>query len=356
MTEAGKKKAAGSRKRTTKKAATKKAETKKAKATPAVKRAMPKETTPVKPATKTAAGAAAPGMKRLQSAESQRRFSRQTRDEGKRIGFVPTMGAFHQGHLDLMRKARGQNDVVVVSIFVNPLQFAPGEDYEKYPRDLARDLDKAREEGVDAVFIPETAEMYPAGFATNISVGPLTEKLCGAGRPGHFDGVCTVVMKLLGIVQPHRLYLGQKDAQQAIVLRRMTEELDVDVKVTVCPTKREKDGLALSSRNAYLSEEERAMAPRLYEALRLAQREILVGGERDPKRLSARMRDHIVKGTTLEIEYLEMVDPESLNPRTVLTGRVLIAVAAQLGPARLIDNLLINVPGGRMAETFSTER
>jgi len=163
-------------------------------------------------------------------------------------------------------------------------------------------------------------------------------------------------MKLLGVVQPHRLYLGQKDAQQAIVLQRMIEELDVDVKVTVCPTKREKDGLAMSSRNAYLSEEERAMAPRLYEALRMAQRDILVGGERDPKQLSARMRDHIAKDTTFEIDYLEMVDPESLEPRPVLTGRVLVALAAQLGPARLIDNLLINVPGGRMAETFATDR
>ena len=300
---------------------------------------------------KAAAGGA--GMKRLQSAESQRRFSRQMREEAKRIGFVPTMGAFHEGHLTLMRKARGQNDVVVVSIFVNPLQFGPGEDYEKYPRDLARDLDKARAEGVDAVFIPEPAEMYPPGFSTKISVGPMADKLCGAQRPGHFDGVCTVVLKLLGIVQPHRLYVGQKDAQQAILLQKMLIDLDVDVRTTVVPTQRDKDGLAMSSRNRYLNEEERAMAPRLYEALRLAQREILVGGERDPKALAARMRDLILSGTKFEIEYLEMVDPETLDPRPILTGRLLIAIAARLGPARLIDNLQINVPGGRMAERFA---
>jgi pantoate--beta-alanine ligase len=260
------------------------------------------------------------------------------------------MGALHEGHLSLVRKARSQNDVVVLSIFVNPLQFAPGEDYERYPRDLARDMDRAREAGVDAVFIPEAPDLYPEGFTTRVTIGTMGERLCGAGRPGHFDGVCTVVLKLLGIVQPHRLYLGQKDAQQLIILERMIADLNVDVKVVACPTVREKDGLALSSRNRYLTEAERGEAPRLYAALRMAQREILVGNERDANRLRARMHDAITAKSGIEIEYIALVDPETLEERPVLGGRTLIAVAARVGTARLIDNILINVPGGRMAE------
>jgi pantoate--beta-alanine ligase len=296
------------------------------------------------------------GMKRFQSAESQRRFSRQAREAGKKIGLVPTMGAFHEGHLSLIRRARGQNDLVVVSIFVNPIQFGPGEDFQRYPRDLARDLDRAREAGADAVFVPEADEMYPPGFSTRVSVGPIAGRLCGATRPGHFDGVCTVVLKLLGIVQPHRVYLGEKDAQQLVVLQKMVDELNVDVKIVPAPIVREKDGLALSSRNAYLTEEERAQAGRLYKALRFAQREILVGGERDPERLRQRMTDMIREGTDFEIEYLAMVDPETLEERQTLGGRTRIAVAARLGRARLIDNLLIHVPGGRMADKVSMGR
>jgi pantoate--beta-alanine ligase len=300
--------------------------------------------------------AGADGMKRFQSAESQRRFSRQAREAGRKIGLVPTMGAFHEGHLSLIRRARAQNDVVVVSVFVNPLQFAPHEDYEHYPRDLARDLDRAREAGADAVFVPETGEMYPPGFATRVSVGPISTRLCGATRPGHFDGVCTVVLKLLGIVQPHRVYLGQKDAQQVVVLQKMIDELSVDVKILGCPTVREKDGLALSSRNAYLTPEERTVAPRIYRALRFAQREILVGGEREPNRLRARMTEQIAEGTGFAVEYVAMVDPETLEERRELSGRTLIAIAARLGRARMIDNLLIHVPGGRMADKVSMTR
>jgi len=293
---------------------------------------------------------AAAGMKRLQSPGSMRRFAQQKRHAGRRIGFVPTMGALHEGHLALIRKARGQNDVVVVSIFVNPLQFGQGEDYERYPRDLARDMDLAREGGVDAVFVPEIADLYPEGYATRVTVGPLGERLCGATRPGHFDGVCTVVMKLLGIVQPHRLYLGEKDAQQLIILERMVADLDVDVRIVACTTVRDKDGLAVSSRNRYLTPEQRHQAPRLYQALRLAQREILIGHERDPERMAARMRDHIAAGPDFRIDYIELVDPETLRPRPVLTGRTLIALAAWLGETRLIDNIMVNVPGGRVAE------
>ena len=297
-----------------------------------------------------------PTMKRFQSAESQRRYSRQMRDKGKRIGFVPTLGALHEGHLALIRKARSQSDIVVVSIFVNPLQFGPGEDYDRYPRDLARDMDLARQNGVDAVFVPEVAEMYPPEFAAKISMGSLTEKMCGASRPGHFDGVCTVVMKLLGVVQPHRLYLGRKDAQQLRILERMIADLNLDVKVTACPTVREKDGLAVSSRNLGLSEAHREQAPRLHAALRLAQREILVEHVRDPQMLTRKMRKQIASGSEIDIEYIAVIDPETFEELPTLTGRVLIAVAARLGDVRLIDNIQINVPGGRMAEGFATGR
>jgi len=303
---------------------------------------------------KRASGGGPSSMKRFQSAESQRRYARQAREAGKKIGFVPTMGAFHKGHLSLIRKARRQNDMVVVSIFVNPLQFGPDEDFDRYPRDLARDLDLAREAGIDAAFIPEPSELYPPAFSSKVTVGPLSERMCGAKRPGHFDGVCTVVLKLLGIVQPHRVYLGEKDAQQLVVLQRMVADLNVDVKVVSCPTVREKDGLAMSSRNAYLSPEHREQAGRLYEALRMAQREILMGQMRDPAKLESRMRGLITEESEIEIEYIEMVDPETLEPRPVLVGRVLIALAASLGETRLIDNITVNVPGGRMAEGFGS--
>jgi pantoate--beta-alanine ligase len=303
-----------------------------------------------------AAKSDAGGMKRLQSAESMRRFAREAREAGRSIGFVPTMGAFHEGHLALVRKARGQNDVVVVSVFVNPLQFGPHEDYEHYPRDLARDLDRVRELGVDAAFVPDAAEMYPVGYTTNVSVGPLAGRLCGAGRPGHFDGVCTVVAKLLGIIQPHRLYLGQKDAQQLVVLTRMIADLNIDTKVVACPTVREKDGLAMSSRNAYLTPEERAQAPNLYRVLRAAQRAVLVEHERDPRRLRDQMKLQLEGDAAFRVEYIALVDPETLEELPTLTGRLLIAIAARLGKARLIDNLLVNVPGGRMAEQLTIAR
>lgn len=297
------------------------------------------------------------GMKRLQSAESQRRHSQALRAQGRVIGFVPTMGAFHEGHLALLRKAREQCDAVVVSIFVNPLQFGPEEDLDRYPRDLARDLDRARELGVDVAFVPEVAEMYPDGFSTRVAVGVLGTRLCGAARPGHFDGVCTVVLKLLGIVQPQRLYLGEKDRQQLVILQRMISDLNIDVKIVPCATVREADGLAMSSRNVYLDAAERAVAPRLYEALRLAQRAILVGGVRDPEVIRAQMNAHILQDDPpIRMEYTALVDPETFLERSVLTGRTLIALAAAFRSARLIDNILIHVPGGQMAERFSTRR
>ncbi len=294
--------------------------------------------------------------KRFQSAESQRRYAREMCESGKKIGFVPTMGAFHEGHLALIRRARSQNDIVVVSVFVNTLQFGPGEDFDRYPRDLARDMDLARELEVDAVFVPDVQEMYPPGFATRVTTGPFADKLCGAFRPGHFDGVCTVVMKLLGIVHPTRIYLGEKDAQQLLILQRMISDMGLDVKVVACPTERAKDGLALSSRNLQLSPEDRARAPRIYGALRLAQREILVQNTRDPHQLRERMKAHIMQDDAFDIQYIAMVDPESLEERPVLEGRTLIAIAAVLSNIRLIDNILINVPGGRMAQSIRVRR
>lgn len=353
--KASKKKAVPKKKATTKKTSPSKKKVTASKAAVPKRKAVPKKKSvpKKKAAAKKKLAVAEGGMKRFQSVESQQRFSRQVCAEGGKIGFVPTMGAFHAGHLSLVKKARSQNDIVIVSIFVNPLQFSEGEDFERYPRDLARDLDQLRDAGVDAVFLPEPHEMYGENFTTTISVGEMATRMCGAYRPGHFDGVCTVVAKLLGIVMPQRIYLGEKDAQQLVILRRMIADLNIDVRVVAGPIVREKDGLALSSRNTYLSEAERAEAPRLYEALRLAQREILVGQARDPIALTAKMRAHIEASRHLRVRYIEMVDPESLEPREVLTGRTLIALSVDLGETHLIDNLLINVPGGRMAAGFS---
>lgn len=308
--------------------------------------------------TKPAAKKSASGdnMKRFQSAASQWRWARDACEAGQKIGFVPTMGAFHAGHLSLIKKAVSQNDLTVVSIFVNPLQFGEGEDFGAYPRDLARDTDLVRELGVDAIFIPDQGEMYPAGFCTTVTAGPLAERLCGANRLGHFDGVCTVVTKLIGIVQPHRIYLGEKDAQQLYILKRMITDLDLFVKVVACPIVREKDGLAMSSRNAYLSPEDRAEATKLNESLRLAQKAILLENARDARALKDRMQAHILESGRFEIDYIAIVDPESLEDRGVLTGRTLIALAARIGGTRLIDNILINVPGGQLAAGLGNAR
>jgi pantoate--beta-alanine ligase len=291
---------------------------------------------------------AKPTMRRFQSPESMKRYCRQLQRKGKTLGFVPTMGYLHEGHLALIRKARKQNDEVVVSIFVNPLQFGPNEDFEEYPRDLPRDMDLCRAEGVAAVFLPEVDDLYPEGFDTRVKVGRMAEVLCGASRPGHFDGVATVVLKLLEIVRPDRLYLGQKDAQQAIILQRMVEDFNMDTKVVVVPTVREKDGLALSSRNAYLTPEERQQATCLYRALRKAQRAILVEGETSRARVEGILRREITAQPLARLDYAQAVSLRDLQPVDPLRGRILLAVAAYFGRARLIDNLVVTVPG-RMA-------
>jgi pantoate--beta-alanine ligase len=264
------------------------------------------------------------------------------RGEGARIGLVPTMGALHVGHLSLVREARRGCDAVVVSLFVNPAQFGPGEDLDAYPRDEARDGELLAAEGVDLLYAPAPDEVYPAGFATSVEVGDLTEVMEGdpARRgPGHFRGVTTVVAKLLNVVGPQVAYFGQKDAQQAVVIRRMVRDLDFPVEIEVLPTVREPDGLAMSSRNRYLSDEERARATGLSRALERA-REAAAGGASVDAALDAAREQLASDG--IEAEYVEARDAENLTPAQSFNGRpILIALAARIGPARLIDNVVI---------------
>jgi pantoate--beta-alanine ligase len=265
------------------------------------------------------------------------------RRRGESIGLVPTMGDFHDGHLSLIRAARRSCDVVVVTLFVNPTQFGAGEDLESYPRDETRDLAVAEKEGVDLFFAPPAEEVYPAGFTTAVEVLGLTEVLCGAPElrgPEHFRGVTTVVAKLLNIVQPDVAFFGQKDAQQAIVIRRMVRDLDFPVRTEVLPTVREPDGLAMSSRNRYLTDEERRRATALHRALSAAA-EVAGGGERSVEPALAAARAEL-REAGVEPEYLEARDAEDLTPAESLNGRpVLVALAARVGRARLIDNTLI---------------
>jgi pantoate--beta-alanine ligase len=267
-----------------------------------------------------------------------------SRREGKRIGLVPTMGYFHEGHLSLMRQARQDSDVVVVSLFVNPTQFAAGEDLDAYPRDEDRDIRLAEAEGVDVLWTPTTEEMYPEGFASAVEVaGELTGVLEGDPSQrgsSHFRGVTTIVAKLFNSVQPHVAYFGRKDAQQALVVRRMTEDLDFPVEIEVLPTVREGDGLAMSSRNAYLSPEDRERALAISRALRGAER-AAGEGERSTRALVEAARDEL-RNAGIEPEYVEARSADDLSPIAELNGRpVLVAVAARVGRARLIDNVVI---------------
>jgi pantoate--beta-alanine ligase len=266
---------------------------------------------------------------------------RSARGVNRRVGLVPTMGAIHDGHRSLMRAARQACDELVVSIFVNPAQFGPGEDFERYPRPLEADLAACEAEGVDLAFCPPVAEMYPDGSATTVSVARLTEGLCGPHRPSHFAGVTTVVAKLFNVVQPDAAYFGQKDAQQAAVIRRMVRDLLWPIEIVVCPTVREPDGLAMSSRNAYLSAEQRAQARCLYEALCWVRGQI-EAGQREVQPLLQQMRRRIESAGPCSIEYVGLVDAEELTPRVTVRGRCLIALAVRIGPARLIDNVLVD--------------
>ncbi|MFA5259792.1 MAG: pantoate--beta-alanine ligase [Candidatus Omnitrophota bacterium] len=270
-------------------------------------------------------------------------LTQKLRREGKQIGFVPTMGYLHDGHRSLLKVCHRQNDISVLSIFVNPVQFGPQEDFQSYPRDKKNDVLLAKEENVDIIFYPSVRTMYPRRYLTYINVEEMTGTLCGASRPGHFRGVTTVVGKLLNIVRPHKIYFGQKDAQQCAVIRQMVKDLNIPVQLRVLPTVREKDGLALSSRNAYLTAEERREAPVLYQALKMARTKIH-RGERDSRRLIRMTEQFLTNGCHRgEIEYVMCVEAETLQPVKIIQGDVLIALAVRLGKARLIDNILLRV-------------
>ena len=257
------------------------------------------------------------------------------------LGFVPTMGFLHEGHLSLVRRARAENDFTAVSIFVNPAQFLPHEDFKTYPRDESRDLDLLEKEGADLVFLPEVRDMYPAGHRTFIDVEGLSSVLEGARRPGHFRGVVTVVAKLFNLTQPTRAYFGQKDAQQVSVIKKMVADLNMDVEITVCPTIREKTGLAMSSRNVYLTSEDRRHASILSKAL-LAARELLLAGERSGDRLRHRMRQIIETVPGVKIDYVSVADPETLVEVEQVTTTALASLAVRFGPIRLIDNVILD--------------
>lgn len=279
-------------------------------------------------------------MNVIRHPEEMRRWALARRAEGKTLGFAPTMGALHEGHLSLMRAAVRDNSLAVASVFVNPAQFAPHEDFNRYPRRFDEDCRVLADVGVALVYAPDTAAMYPEGYATYVTVEGVTERLCGASRPHFFRGVTTVVTKLFNAVLPHRAYFGQKDAQQCAVIRRMVRDLDMDIEVVEMPIVREPDGLAMSSRNAYLSPEERERARALSRAVFCA-RARLEAGERDPARLAAEVRGELAE---VQVDYVEVVDAATFQPVSRIEGAVVVAVAACVGKTRLIDNIKYHVP------------
>ncbi|MGN6169527.1 MAG: pantoate--beta-alanine ligase [Solirubrobacteraceae bacterium] len=290
-------------------------------------------------------------MKVVRTMAKTRAAVREARERDLKVGLVPTMGAFHEGHVSLMRRARTDCDLVIVSLFVNPTQFNDPADLDAYPRDERRDAAVAAEVGVDLLFAPAADEIYTDDFATYVSVGPVGETLEGAHRgPQHFDGVSTVVLKLLNIVGPDAVYFGQKDAQQTVVVKQLVRDLNIPVSVEVCPTVRAPDGLALSSRNARLSPGERERATSLYRSLSAAEK-VIASGERDPA-VAARAARRVLRSSGIEPDYFDLVDPETFAPARALTGDEVVAVvAASLESARLIDNLIIEVPGARQRRT-----
>lgn len=272
-----------------------------------------------------------------------RAWMRLARTDGKTIGFVPTMGYFHEGHLSLMRRAKAECDLCVVSLFVNPAQFGPSEDFQRYPRDFARDAAMAESAGVDLLFAPEVEEMYPEGYQTYVEVTEVTRRLEGAARPGHFRGVATVCTKLFNIVQADRAYFGKKDYQQLKVIQRMVRDLNIPIEIVPCETVREPDGLAMSSRNVYLKPDERKAATVLYRAL-CAGRDAILAGERDGKKVQETVEQVIATEPLVQPEYVDVADAESLQPLSQIRGEVLISLAARVGVARLIDNITVLVP------------
>lgn len=278
-------------------------------------------------------------MKIITTVREMNAFADEARANGRKIGLVPTMGYLHEGHLSLIKKSVSENDVTVVSVFVNPTQFAPNEDFKTYPRDLERDAALANGAGADVIFHPEPEEMYPSGFNTYISVEKLTEVLCGISRPTHFRGVTTVVAKLFNITRADRAYFGQKDAQQLAVVRRMAADLNMNIEIIGCPIVREEDGLARSSRNVFLSDEERSQALVLYRSLCAAE-EMLRGGETSVERIRAEIERIIKSAPLADIDYIEIVKYEDLTPVEEINCKILIALAVKFGKTRLIDNII----------------
>lgn len=283
-------------------------------------------------------------MKICHTIDEMRAARRAARQDQRQLGFVPTMGALHAGHISLVRAARQQCDAVAVSIFVNPTQFGPKEDFSKYPRTLERDRELLQAEGVDIVFAPSDQEMYPSGATTFVTVEGLSEKLCGRSRPGHFRGVATVVAKLFNIVEPNFAFFGQKDAAQAVIIRRMVRDLAFDIEIVVCPIVREPDGLALSSRNAYLDPQQRKQATVLYRSLMRVQF-LADHGESDSVRLIAAALEEIKQESEVRLDYFEIVDRETLDPIASTSHGALVAVAAFVGNTRLIDNIVLHGSG-----------
>ena len=281
-------------------------------------------------------------MKIVNKVRQMQVLSDKFKKEGKKIAFVPTMGYFHKGHLSLMERGRKLADILVISIFVNPIQFGPGEDFREYPRDLERDLSLAEGVGVDVAFIPEAEEMYPPDYQTYLEVTGLTQHLCGLSRPGHFRGVTTVVAKLFNIVKPDIALFGLKDYQQYIVIKRMVRDLNYDIEVVGCPIIREKDGLAMSSRNIYLTPEQRKSALCLYQGIKLAER-LVREGQRDAKIIIKEVIDYIESKPYTQIDYVKICHPETLDDLEYLNDKALLALAVRVGKARLIDNTILEV-------------
>jgi len=281
-------------------------------------------------------------MKVITLVEGMKRASAKLREGGERLGFVPTMGFLHEGHLSLVRRSLAETDATVVSIFVNPAQFGPGEDFQDYPRDLDRDVRLLEKLGVDVAFVPREEEMYPKGYRTYVEVHDLQDRLLGKSRPGHFRGVCTVVLKLFEIVRPDAAYFGEKDAQQALIIRRMVRDLHLDVDIRVLPIVREKDGLALSSRNVYLDPAQRKASLCLVRSLREAE-EMIDAGERRAKIIVERMREIIRSEPLAREDYVSIVDLENLEPLARIEKEALVALGVYIGKIRLIDSLIVRL-------------
>ncbi|MFH1093138.1 MAG: pantoate--beta-alanine ligase [Candidatus Omnitrophota bacterium] len=286
-------------------------------------------------------------MKIIRNIASMQNRIKEIRKKGKTIGFVPTMGYLHSGHISLAHQSVKKCDITVMSIYVNPMQFGPREDYKKYPRDLKADVKLAKKAGVDYLFVPSDSDMYPQGFSSKVVVTNVTEMLCGVSRPGHFEGVTTVVLKLFNIIMPDAAYFGQKDAQQVIVIKKMAKDLNLPLEIKALPIVRENDGLAMSSRNSYLSKTQRLQALCLYQALSKA-RQLIRCKERNPAKIIAAMKRLLLRGKSVRIDYINIVDAEDLQVRKIIKGKVLIALAVFIGKVRLIDNIIVKVKNKKL--------